>query len=64
MEFLKIRWCLVIFFVEIIWRNSFFGVLVVSVMYIKFMDLKYLIVNRYVWVCVFVLELKVFIILL
>lgn len=64
MEFLKIRWCLVIFFVEIIWRNSFFGVLVVSVMYIKFMDLKYLIVNRYVWVFVFVLELKVFIILL
>lgn len=64
MEFLKIRWCLVIFFVEIIIRNSFFGVLVVSVMYIKFMDLKYLIVNRYVWVFVFVLELKVFIILL
>lgn len=52
------------FFVEWIWRNSFFRVLVVSVMYIKFMDLKYLIVNRYVWVFVFVLELKVFIILL
>lgn len=52
------------FFVEWIWRNSFFRVLVVSVMYIKFMDLKYLIVNRYVWVFVFVLELKEFIILL
>lgn len=53
-----------IFFVEIIWRNSFPGALVVSAMHIKFMDSKHLIANRYARVLVPALELKAFITLL
>lgn len=52
------------FSVEIIWRNSFPGALVVSAMHIKFMDSKHLIANRYAWVLVPALELKAFIPLL